>query len=62
MIYTVRITTQALEELDAAFAWLIQRTDQHAPARLVRISFPSFIVTIHPFPHPPPFRYNPLNQ
>ena len=28
MTYTVIITEQALEELDAAFAWLIQRTEQ----------------------------------
>jgi plasmid stabilization system protein ParE len=37
MIYTVRITTQAFEELEAAFAWLVQRTEQHAPAWYARV-------------------------
>ncbi len=32
MTYTVRITAQAFEELEAAFIWLVQRTEQHAPA------------------------------
>jgi len=31
MNYAVTITQQALEEFEAAFAWLAQRTPQHAP-------------------------------
>jgi plasmid stabilization system protein ParE len=30
MIYEVKISDQALEELDAAFTWLRERTPQHA--------------------------------
>jgi plasmid stabilization system protein ParE len=32
MKYTVFTSRQALEELEAAFAWLVERTPQHAPA------------------------------
>jgi len=32
MKYTVQITQQANDELDAAFFWLVQQTQQHAPA------------------------------
>jgi plasmid stabilization system protein ParE len=37
MNYTVIITAQALEELEAAYLWLLERTEQHAPAWYNRV-------------------------
>ena len=37
MNYSVIITQQALDELDAAFLWLLQQTEQHAPAWYNRV-------------------------
>ncbi|HUO07044.1 MAG TPA: type II toxin-antitoxin system RelE/ParE family toxin [Phycisphaerae bacterium] len=37
MNYTVSITQQAIDELDAAFLWLLRQTEQHAPAWYNRV-------------------------